>query len=43
MSVKDVRAYILDIINSISYIREFTGSISFDEFNKDIKTQYAVI
>jgi uncharacterized protein with HEPN domain len=43
MSVKDVRVYISDIINSVCLIKEFTVSLNFDDFQKDIKTQYAVI
>ena len=43
MSAKDVRAYISDIINSLSLMREFTDSMNYSDFQKDIKTQYAVI
>ena len=43
MPEKDYGDYIADIVNSIRYIREFTQSMDFEDFRKDIKTQYAVI
>ena len=43
MSERDYKDYITDIINSINYINEFTKFLNFDEFLKDVKTQYAVI
>ena len=43
MSDKDYKDYINDIIDSINYIKDFTNSINFEEFQKDIKTQFAVI
>jgi len=43
MSGKIYKDYITDINNSIRYIKEFTDQSSFDDFQKDIKTQYAVI
>lgn len=32
-----------DIYNSIQYIKDFTADFNFDQFEKDFKTQYAVI
>jgi uncharacterized protein with HEPN domain len=43
MSERDYKDYINDIINSIHFIREFTDLLSFDDFKKDIKSQFAVI
>ncbi len=43
MSERNYTDYLTDIKNSIRYIQEFSGSLSFDDFQKDIKTQYAII
>jgi uncharacterized protein with HEPN domain len=43
MSERDYTDYIADIKNSIRYINEFSNELNFDDFQKDIKTQYAVI
>ena len=43
MSEKTYSDYINDIKNSIRYIREFSDPLSFNEFENDIKTQYAII
>ena len=43
MSDKDYKDYINDIVDSINYIKEFTDTINFEQFQKDIKTRFAVI
>lgn len=43
MSDRDNKDYISDISQAIGYIREFSNTLSFDDFRKDIKTQYAII
>ncbi len=35
--------YVTDIKVSIEYIVEFTADLTFNDFQKDVKTQYAVI
>ena len=43
MSDRNYADYIDDIKNSIQLILDFTSDLSFEDFQKDIKTQYAVI
>lgn len=43
MSSRDYRDFIEDIKNSIKFIFSFTENITFDMFEEDIKTQFAVI
>ena len=43
MSKKDPKLLIDDILNSISKIKEYVGSHTFDTFSKDSKTLDAVV
>lgn len=43
MSDRSYTDYLTDIKNSIRYIQEFSRDLSFDDFQEDIKTQYAII
>lgn len=43
MSERNYTDYLTDIKNSIRYIQEFSEGLSFNDFQKDIKTQYAII
>ncbi len=43
MSEKEYRDSLDDIRKSIQFIEEFMANINFTDFEKDIKTQYAVI
>jgi uncharacterized protein with HEPN domain len=40
---RDYRLYLDDILESCSKIRQFTRGMSFQEFERDVKTQDAVI
>ena len=40
---RDYRQQLDDILNSISYIKEYVSGISFDDFADDRKTQDAVV
>ena len=40
---RDYRLYLDDILESCRKIRQFTEGMSFDEFERDVKTQDAVI
>lgn len=41
--MRDQKLYVEDILEAISLIEEFVGEMDFEEFNKDPKTQSAVI
>jgi uncharacterized protein with HEPN domain len=43
MSERDYTDFISDIKQSIQLILDFTTGLKFEDFQKDIKTQYAVI
>jgi len=43
MSERDYTDFISDIQQSIQLILDFTTGLKFEDFQKDIKTQYAVI
>jgi uncharacterized protein with HEPN domain len=40
---RDYRLYLDDILESCRKIRQFTEGMSFEEFERDVKTQDAVI
>lgn len=40
---REYKDYILDIANSINKIEKFVGNFTFEEFQKDEKTIYAVV
>lgn len=43
MKRRSIYLYINDILDSIEKAQTFSGNMSFEEFNRDEKTQYAVI
>jgi uncharacterized protein with HEPN domain len=43
MSDREYRDHVSDINTAINYIVEFTSDLSFEEFYRDYKTQFAVI
>jgi len=43
MTQRDIRDYLQDILNSIDLAEAFIANMSFDEFQNDAKTTFAVI
>ena len=43
MSKRDVRLFVIDILESIEKIQKWTRDLSYEKFSKDAKTQDAVV
>lgn len=40
---REIRLYLEDILEAISYLRMFTKGITFNEFHNDVRTQHACV